>query len=134
MSKENVEIVRSIYGAWERGDFRSVEWADPEIEFAIADGPAPSSSTGLAGMSEGWRNFLSTWQEWRTEADEYLDVDGERVLVLARFGGRGKVSGLELGKDWAKGASLFHLREGRVTRLVLYFDAGQALEAVGLSG
>jgi len=30
----NVDFVRSLYAAWERGDWSSVEWADPEIEFA----------------------------------------------------------------------------------------------------
>ena len=39
MSQENVEIVRSICAAWDRGDYRSVGWADPEIEFVIVDGP-----------------------------------------------------------------------------------------------
>jgi hypothetical protein len=42
---ENLELVRSIYPAWERGDFRQTEWAHPEIEFAFADAPAPGSWT-----------------------------------------------------------------------------------------
>jgi hypothetical protein len=31
MSSANLELVRSIYEAWGRGDFRGTEWADPEI-------------------------------------------------------------------------------------------------------
>ena len=46
MSENNVEVVRSIYAAWERGDYSSTEWQHSEIEFVIADGPTPASGTG----------------------------------------------------------------------------------------
>jgi ketosteroid isomerase-like protein len=133
MSQENVDLVRSIYSAWERGDYSSTEWADPEIEFVIADGPEPGSWTGLAGMAEGFRDWLSAWEEYRIEAEEYRRLDGERMLVLVHQSGRGKTSGLELGQMRAKGAGLFHIGGGKVMRLVLYFDREHALADLGLS-
>jgi len=63
MSQENVDIVLSMYAPWERGDFSSAEWAHPDIEWVIADGPAPGSWKGVAAMVEGWREFLSAWDE-----------------------------------------------------------------------
>jgi ketosteroid isomerase-like protein len=111
----------------------STEWAHPEIEYVVADGPAPGRWTGLAGMAEAWRELLSAWEAWRGEADEYCELDGERVLVLFHFSGRGKASGLELGHMRTKAASLFHLRGGKVTRLVLYAEAEHALADLGLA-
>jgi hypothetical protein len=90
----NLDLVRSIYADWERGDFRSTEWADPEIEYIAADGPSPGRWEGLAGMAKGWRDFMDAWEDVRAEAEEYREIDGERVLVLIRQHGRGKLSGL----------------------------------------
>jgi ketosteroid isomerase-like protein len=129
----NVELARSIQAAWERGDFSSVEWADPEIEYVIADGPSPGRWRGLAEMAEGWRDFLSVWEEYRAEADEYRELDGERVLVLLHVSARGKTSGLDLGQMATPGANLFHVRGGRVTRLVIYFNRDRALADLGLA-
>jgi hypothetical protein len=59
MASAHLELVRSIIAAHEPGDFSSVEWAHPEIEYVIADGPAPGRWTGVAGMIEGARDALS---------------------------------------------------------------------------
>jgi ketosteroid isomerase-like protein len=129
----NLDFVRSLYAAWERGDYSSIEWAHPDIEFVIADGPSPGTWTGRAGMAEGYRDFLSAWEEFRTEVDEYRELDDERVLVLVSYRGRGKTSGLELGQTRQKGVALFHVRGGKVTRLDLYWVRERALADLGLT-
>jgi ketosteroid isomerase-like protein len=132
MTSANVELVRSIYGAWERGDFSSDEWAELDIEVVRPDGMALGNETGTADMAELWRDFLSTWEHLRVGAKEVRELDDERVLVLARFSGRAKTSGLEAESVWGQAASLFQLREGKVYRLVLYIDARRALADLGL--
>jgi ketosteroid isomerase-like protein len=132
VSRENVELVRSAIASWERGDYSSAGWADPEIEAVIADGPSPGTWTGLAGMAEGWGEFLGAWEGFRHEVDEYRALDGERVLVLVRWSGRGRTSGLDLGAMQAKGAVLFHVHAGKVTRIVAYLDRERAFAGLAL--
>jgi hypothetical protein len=76
---ENLDLVRSIFADWERGEYRSIRWAHPGIENEIVGGPSPGSWMGLAGMAEGWRDFLTAWEDVRFGADEYRELDGERV-------------------------------------------------------
>ena len=133
MMSANLDLVRSIFAAWERGDFSSAEWAHAEIEYVIADGPSPGSWKGLVGMAEGARDGLSAWEHWRVEAEEYRELDSERVLVLVHFSARGKASGLEVGQVRAKGAHLFHVHGGEVTRHDHYFDRQRALADLGLA-
>ena len=128
----NLDVVRSIYADWERGDFRSVEWVDPEIELVWFDGPSPGTWSGLSGVEAGWRDFLDAWDDYRVRPEDYLTVDDERVLVLVRFTARGKVSGVEVAESGARGANLFHIRDGLVRRLVLYWDRDRALADLGL--
>jgi ketosteroid isomerase-like protein len=131
---ENVDLVRSIYADWERGDFSSADWADPEIEYVENEVLDAGSMKGMGAMAERWRSWLSAWEEWRVEAEEYVELDHERVLVPFHFDARGKTSGLELGGVMrVEGASLFHLRGAKVTKLVQYRNRGRALADLGLS-
>lgn len=132
MGSANLELVRSICAAWGRGDFSSAEWADSEIEYVIADGPSPGAWVGLAGMAEGARTLFGAWENLRAEAEEYHELDSRRVLVLVHNTGRGKTSGVELGRMHAGGAILFELRGGKVTRLVTYWQRDLALAALEL--
>jgi ketosteroid isomerase-like protein len=123
----NVDLVRSIFEPWQRGDFSSVDWADPEIEFEIVDGTEPGSARGLEGMHEAWSAFLGAWVELRVEVEEFREGSDGRVLALTQNSGRGKTSGLELGQMKTQGANLFQIRDGKVIRLSVYWDQDQAV-------
>jgi ketosteroid isomerase-like protein len=133
MASANLDLVHSIVAAWERGDFGSADWAHPEIEYVIDGGPAPGSWTGRAGMAAGARGILDAWDEGRVEADEYRELDAARVLVFARLTGRGRTSGMGVGLLRMKGAFLFHVHGGEVTRHVVYWDRERAVADLGLS-
>jgi ketosteroid isomerase-like protein len=129
---ENLNLVRSIYADWERGDFNSADWAHAQIEYVGADGPDPDTRIGLIGMKEDFRSWLRTWEEFRLVAEEYRALDDHRVLVLDHLSGRGKTSGLDLGQMRAAGAWLFDVHGGKVTRMVRYLDRERALADLGL--
>jgi ketosteroid isomerase-like protein len=125
----NLDLVRSIFADWERGDFARVDWADPNIEYVVVDGPSPGSVTGLSRMAAANRDFLEAWDDVRIEASDYRVVDDQRVLAIGAQSGRGRASGVRLD---AIGAILFQLRDGRVCRVSIYWDRERALAEVGL--
>jgi ketosteroid isomerase-like protein len=127
---ENLDLVRSIVEAWERGDFTSTEWPDPEIEFIFAGELEQRRSTGVAGMREVFRDFLAQWKGLRAVAEAYRQIDDTRVLVLFRGVGHGKASGLSINQPST--ATLFDVQGGKVTKLALYGDRQRALADLGL--
>ncbi len=127
----NLGLVRSIYADWGRGDFTSAPWADPEIEFVFADGPEPGSWTGIEDMSERYTGWLRGFRGFRAEPEKYLVLDDERILVLVRNTGRGRASGVEF--EQRSVANFFQIRDGKVVRLVLYWDRDHALADLGLA-
>jgi ketosteroid isomerase-like protein len=126
----NLDLVRSIYTAWGRGDFGSADWADPQIEFVFADGPEPGRWTGREEMSVRYGDWLREWKDFRAEPEELVVIDDRRILALVHNTGRGRTSGLEL--EERSVANFFEINANKVTRLVLYFDRERALADLGL--
>jgi hypothetical protein len=132
---ESLDLVRSIYADWERGDFGNAGWAHPEIEFVLADGPEPGRWTGVAGMARAWSERLRVYDDYRTAGREYRVLDDERVLVFVSHTGRGRSSGLEVASlgERDQPTALFHVQDTQVVRLVVYLDRDRAFADLGLT-
>ncbi len=104
----------------------------PEIGFEFADGPMPGNWSGPVAMRDAWREALGAFEGLDATVEQYVPLDGERVLVFMHNRGRGKGSGFELGQLDNRGANPFHIRDGKVTKLVLYWNRERALQALGL--
>jgi ketosteroid isomerase-like protein len=125
--------VRSIYGEWSSGDWDSTWWADPEIEMILHDGVTQGTYSGFAGMASAWREFLSSWKDFKVVVDEYIVVDEDRVLALVHNQGKGRISGVDVESTGGKSANLFTIRDGKVVRLKAYWSRQTALDELGLS-
>jgi ketosteroid isomerase-like protein len=132
MAPGNVDLIRPIYDEWGRGNWQPrFEVYHPHMEWGWSD-----DFPGLAGVHEDHdtpnprlRAWLSEWEHWRVEVDEYLEI-GDHVVVLASYIGRGKGSGVEIRQE---GAHVFKLRDGKVVRLEIFANRRKALESVGVA-
>jgi ketosteroid isomerase-like protein len=130
MSQENVEIVRRLNEAFNRGDVAGVvELLDPECEWwDREDDPGAAMHRGHDGI----RTFLAELgdhTELRVEPKEFIDA-GEYVVLPVRVAGRGRASGAPFEEHEVHVA---RLGSGKVTEVREYRELSEALEAVGLT-
>jgi ketosteroid isomerase-like protein len=132
MSQENVEVIRAMYEDWARGDFPTT-FMDPDVVHARIGAETPDMEgewRGREAFSRATAEYLNALSDLRIEAEEIIDLDDDRVLVLSRQTAEGKLSGVPI--DHQMG-DLFTLREGKVVRYVSYWDRAEAVKAAGLS-
>jgi ketosteroid isomerase-like protein len=130
MSRENVELARIAYEAWNEGDFDALlAILHPEIETLTSGvylGLDPVYS-GHDGFRKFLRDFVGTFESLRTEVEELRDC-GECVLALLTFEARGR-DGLEVRRQ---AGNVLTFRDGLAVRIEAYAEWAKALEAVGL--
>jgi ketosteroid isomerase-like protein len=127
MSEANVELVKGIFGEWEHGDYSSVDWADPDIEFTIP-GPDQRVYRGIESMGRAWSDWLGAFDEFGVVATEFRAA-GDKVVVGHLFRGRGKASGIPI--DETTGASVLTLRDEKVIRFEGHTTFEAALTSAG---
>jgi ketosteroid isomerase-like protein len=131
MSRENVEVVKRLYEAWQRDGFNVVpELMDPDIEWVNPSyAVEPGTRHGYRGFAAAARSFTSVYHESRVKDATFYDA-GDRIAVRASMASR--TVGSEFPIDAQRGY-VFDLRGGKVTRFAWFNDPAEALKAVGLS-
>jgi ketosteroid isomerase-like protein len=128
MSEENVEVVRTAWEAFTRHDNAAIfPLYDPDVEI-IPEFP-DRVYRGLDGVREFFGDWLSAWDEYGSEVEEWIDA-GDNVVAVLHAWARGKQSGVPVE---AHAAHVWTLREGKLWRLRIYPTKEDALKALGLS-
>src|SRR5262245_53861096 len=131
MSEGNVEVVRGIFDAWNRGDFEAA-WGLCDPQLAIDRSRSRVDSRiyrGTEEVEQFWSDWRNTWASARWEIDEYIQA-GDEVVVLGRFYGRGAESGAAVE---ANVTQVMTVRNGKLIRGVLFQSRSEALQAAGLT-
>jgi uncharacterized protein len=130
MSHENVDVVRKLNRAFNRGDIAALiallapgcEWWDR------VDDPGASVHRGHEGIS-AYLSELAHHAEIRVEPKEYIDA-GDYVVTPVRLDGRGRASGAPFEEHEVH---VLRLSDGKVTEVREYREKNEALEVVGLA-
>jgi ketosteroid isomerase-like protein len=130
MSEENVETVRRHTEAWNRRDLTA--WlalysSGPELDWSRSRGPLKGVYRGHGELEVFWDAFWSTFEDIQVEMHGFTEVGSEVVVPnTAHLRGR---QGIEV---VASSTFVFTVDSGRITRLRMFQERAEALEAAGL--
>jgi ketosteroid isomerase-like protein len=132
-----VDLIRQIYSWFAAGEGeRTFEVYDKDIEWDSSAAPW-LAELGFGEIRRGHnevRNALRKWFEaWEAieyRPEELIDA-GDDVLAFVRVTARGRASGIEVTYEHPQ---VWTLRDGLVTRMRVFADRADALQAAGLSG
>jgi ketosteroid isomerase-like protein len=105
---------------------------DPEIEYRAVQGALDDRGPihGKDALRAYMQDWIDTFDDFKVEPVELIDVCGDKVIAVLRNTGRAKLSGIETDLTYA---TLCTIRDGKVVRGREYWTKEQALEAAGLS-
>jgi ketosteroid isomerase-like protein len=130
MSQENVEIVRRSIEAWNRRDLTTMSalWrSDGEVDWSRARGPFKGIYRGREIVAF-WDAFWSTFEDVQFEPHGFTDA-GSEVVVSNSVHARGR-EGIEV---IARSTLVYTVENGQITRIRMFQERAEALEAAGLS-
>ena len=128
----NLELVKSVYAAFGRGDIPAVlgamaadiVWNEAE-NFPYADGnPYVGPQAVLDGV---FARLGGEWNGFTAAPTEFLDA-GDTIVALGRYGGAYKATGASINAQFSH---VWRVRNGKLSAMQQYTDTLQAARVVG---
>ena len=124
-----MEIVRGAFEAFTKGGVSAIlELVSSEFELELHPPTPKARLEGPEGLVEFAEEWDQAFEEYALAPERFID-NGDEVVVLARFRGRGKGSDIEIDVPVAH---RWTVHEGKAVRAAFYTDRKEALEAAGL--
>ena len=133
MSQANVETSANAVAALNRDGVEGfLAYCDPDVEWITPpDWPEEPVFNGHDGVRQALARFDEQLDDFHVEMERIVDVDEARVVALLHQSGRIKGSSHTLREPL--GVTI-ELRDGKATRLQIYFSWHEALAAAGVAG
>jgi ketosteroid isomerase-like protein len=131
MSRENAEIVRKAIEAGNRRDrsmLRALWHSDAEVDWSRSRGPFKGVYRGRNEFGGFQNEFWSAFERVELEAHGFTQA-GSHVVVPNTAHMRGR-DGVEV---IARSTFVYTVEDGQITRLRMFQEQAEALEAAGLS-
>jgi ketosteroid isomerase-like protein len=135
MSKENLQVVRSMFQTLGSGDWTApFDQLDPAMQMDTTRAPLE----GLSGLYSGreqvlgfWAEWLEAWGEQDIAEPELIDAGDQAFAWVDTHRLRGRGSGAEV--DMPPYGWVITFRNGKAVSATMFVDRNEALEAAGLA-
>lgn len=129
MSREAEATIRRAYAAFAARDTEALaELSDPEVEISTVTGVIAGREgpyRGKEGIEQYLADIAAVWKRIELYPQSFHHLDDERTLVFGRVR-----AWREKGFTDAENAWLWTLRAGRVLRVRVFADPGEARDLV----
>ena len=127
MSQANIDIAKSSYAAFGRGDIPAIlAVLDPNVEWTTPGKGVPTEGTrrGPAEVARFFETVGSTWTFTAFEPREYV-ASGDTVVAIGSYAATARATGKPMTSDWVM---VWKFRNGKLAYFREYTDT-QALAA-----
>jgi ketosteroid isomerase-like protein len=131
-SKDTVELLRRFYESFNQRDLDAVlELCTDDVEIykdpEVVEMVAASTPRGQEHVAQYLRVWLESWDDYNARPEDFVQ-SGDEIAALTQLRARGKGSQFDIEEEMA---DVFAIRKGRIARLRLYVNRGDALGSIG---